>query len=310
MSQASAEQTSGSPITTVGPNGDRAGGATRAMQYLRVFGTFAQNSLVRDMTFRANFVIECLSSLGWTAMNVGFYLIVFQYTGSIGRDTGWDQERFFVFLATTWFINSIVQAFFMPNAEEFSELIRTGGLDFALLKPIDTQFLISFRRVSWSSLANFVAGLLILGVALWRLARDPADPFVPGIGSVLLYVFYCACGVAIMYSLMICLSATSIWLGRNQTLYNFWFYITNFSRYPMEIYNRGWGVTLYGLFTFVVPVLVVVNVPARILAQPLAAGSASIHSLAAWALLATAISVTSSRWIFRRALVSYRSASS
>ena len=46
-----------------------------------------------------------------------------------------------------------------------------------------------------------------------------------------------------MYSLMICLSATSIWLGRNQSLYNFWFYITNFSRYPMEIYNRGWGQT-------------------------------------------------------------------
>ena len=34
----------------------------------------------------------------------------------------------------------MVQAFFMPNAEEFSELIRTGDLDFALLKPIDTQF--------------------------------------------------------------------------------------------------------------------------------------------------------------------------
>ena len=39
-----------------------------------------------------------------------------------------------------------------------------------------------------------------------------------------------------MYSLMIILAAASIWLGRNQTLYDFWFYITNFSRYPMEIY--------------------------------------------------------------------------
>ena len=44
-----------------------------------------------------------------------------------------------------------------------------------------------------------------------------------------------------MYSLMISLSATSIWLGRNQTLYNFWFYITNFSRYPMEIYSGTFG---------------------------------------------------------------------
>ena len=76
-------------------------------------------------------------------------------------------------------------------------------------------------------------------------------------------------GAAILYSLTIALAATSIWLGRNQSLYDFWFYITNFARYPMEIYHRGWGVPLWGFFTFVVPVLVVVNVPARLLAQPL-----------------------------------------
>ena len=81
-------------------------------RYRRVFFTFAQNSLVRDMTFRTNFVIECLSSLGWTLMNVGFYLIIFEHTKSIGADSGWDREKFFLFLATTWFINSLVQAFF------------------------------------------------------------------------------------------------------------------------------------------------------------------------------------------------------
>ncbi|EMI56550.1 ABC transporter permease [Rhodopirellula sallentina] len=279
-------------------------------RYRRVFFTFAQNSLVRDMTFRTNFVIECLSSLGWTLMNVGFYLIIFEHTKSIGADSGWDREKFFLFLATTWFINSLVQAFFMPNAEEFSELIRTGGLDFALLKPIDTQFLISFRRVSWSSLANFAAGIVIAAVSLWKLANREVDPYVPTAMSCLLYVFFCGCGVAIMYSLMICLSATSIWLGRNQTLYNFWFYITNFSRYPMEIYNRGWGQALYGLFTFVIPVLVVVNVPARLIARPVEPRSDSEWWLVGWTIVATLLSVLASRWVFRTALGSYRSASS
>ncbi|MEM6363826.1 MAG: ABC-2 family transporter protein, partial [Planctomycetota bacterium] len=152
-------------------------------RYARVFSTFAQNSLVRDMTFRANFAIQCISSLGWTAMNVGFYLILFNYTQTIGAGTGWDRERFFIFIATTWFINSIVQAFFMPNAEEFSEMIRTGGLDFALLKPIDTQFLISFRRINWSALANFVAGGFIAGFALVELASREVDAYVPTILS-------------------------------------------------------------------------------------------------------------------------------
>lgn len=279
-------------------------------RYRRVFVTFAQNSLVRDMTFRTNFVIECVSSLGWTLMNVGFYLIIFEHTKSIGADTGWDRERFFLFLATTWFINSLVQAFFMPNAEEFSELIRTGGLDFALLKPIDTQFLISFRRVSWSSLANFGAGLVIAGISLWQLAHREVNPYIPTASSIALYVIFCCCGVAIMYSLMICLSATSVWLGRNQTLYDFWFYITNFSRYPMEIYDRGWGQVLYGFFTFVIPVLVVVNVPARLIARPVSSSSGFEWWLVAWAAVATVLSVAASRWVFRKALRSYRSASS
>lgn len=279
-------------------------------RYSRVFLTFARNSLVRDMTFRTNFIFECISSIGWTLMNVGFYLIIFQYTRSIGQDTGWHRDEFFAFLATTWFINSIVQAFFMPNAEEFSELIRTGGLDFALLKPIDTQFLISFRRIDWSALSNFGVGIILLAASLWGMTQRAEEPLQLSPVAVLLYPVYIGCGVAIMYSVMICLSATSIWLGRNQTLYNFWFYITNFSRYPMEIYQRGWGWSLWGLFTFVLPVLVVVNVPARLIAKPLDPRAWWEWPLAAFALLATVMSVMASRWVFMRALGSYRSASS
>lgn len=280
-------------------------------RYCRVFLTFARNSLVRDMTFRMNFFLQCVSSLGWTAMNVGFYLIIFEHTGSIGEGTGWDRDRFFLFIATTWFINSLVQAFFMPNAQEFSEMIRTGGLDFALLKPIDTQFLISFRRVDWSQLSNFFAGGLIAAVSLWNLAHREVDPMVPSALSVVLYLVFLVCGVSIMYSVMIMLSATSVWLGRNQSLYNFWFYITNFSRYPMEIYNRGYlGKPLFGLFTFVIPILLVVNVPARILADPLVARESDAGMYVVWAAVMTVASLLASRWLFRKSLLSYRSASS
>jgi ABC-2 type transport system permease protein len=278
--------------------------------YWRVFLTFARNSLVRDMTFRTNFLLQCISSFGWTLMNVGFYLILFQYTDTIGADSGWDRDKFFIFIATTWFINSLVQAFFMPNAQEFSELIRTGGLDFALLKPIDTQFLISFRRIDWSALSNFFAGIIIIAVSLYNLAMRDVNPMVPSAISVLLYLVFVVCGIAIMYSLMTCLSATSVWLGRNQTLYNFWFYITNFSRYPMEIYNTGWGKPLYGFFTFIVPVLVVVNVPARLLAKPISPRTDQELLIIGWAVAATILSIVASRWVFKKSLGAYRSASS
>ena len=85
------------------------------------------------------------------------------------RAAAWDKYQFFVFIATSMFINSIVQMFFMTNADEFSELIRTGGLDFALLKPIDTQFLISLRKIEWASLANFLVAAALMTYALPRV---------------------------------------------------------------------------------------------------------------------------------------------
>ena len=283
---------------------------TNKQNYLGVFITFARNSLVRDMTFRSNFLLDCVSSVSWLLMNLGFYLIVFQHVKSIGVGTGWGKNEFYVFLATTWLINSIVQTFLMPNAQEFSELIRTGGLDFALLKPIDTQFLISFRKVEWSSLSNFVLGLIILGYAMVQLSYRSEPAWTIGPGILLLYFAFILCGVVLLYSLMICLAATSIWLGRNQSLYDFWFYITNFSRYPMEIYQSGWGLPLWYAFTFVIPILVVVNVPSRLLAQPLVPQQIWEWGLAAFAIVATIASVFVSRWVFQRALKSYTSASS
>ena len=272
--------------------------------YLRVFLTFVRNSLVRDMTFRLNFLIDAVTSMAWVFMNLGFYVLIFTFTPEIGDNTGWGKFEFFLFLGTGLLVNSLVQAFFMTNADDFSELVRTGTLDFALLKPIDTQFLVSLTKVDWSALGNFAVGLLLIGYSLYELQH------VPGIVQLVLYPLYVACGVAIYYSLMIALAATSVWLGRNLTLFDFWFYITNFSRYPMEIYRGRIGTPLRWAFTFIVPVLIVVNVPARLLVQSLRPASAEDWLLPLYAIVATLMSLAASRWVFQRALRSYRSASS
>jgi ABC-2 type transport system permease protein len=240
-------------------------------------------------------------------MNLAFYALVFNLMDREGRDNiaGWTQFEFFVFIATTIFVNSLVEAFFMDNAEELSELTRTGGLDFALLKPIDTQFLVSLRKVNWSGVTKLV---LVAGLLAYSLPRIEGLELTAI--HVALYILYVVLGVLILYSVMIALAATSIWLGRNQSLYDFWFYITNFSRYPMEIYDGRFGTPLRHIFTFMIPILVVINVPAAIMAKPLTAGTPDRVALAGFALVATIACLLGSRWVFQRALLSYRSASS
>jgi ABC-2 type transport system permease protein len=268
--------------------------------YWRVFLTFARNSLVRDMTFRGNFFIDTISSLSWPAFNVVFYQRIFTYTGVLGN-TGWGKYEFFAFFATGLIINTLAQMFFMTNIDEFTDLIRTGDLDFLLLKPIDTQFLISLKRIEWSSLGNFLAGVGFLIYSLAMLSH------LPGPLQIVLFLVYTICGVAIYYSLMIALGAATVWMGRNLTLMDFWFYITTFSRYPLEIYRGSFGDPLRICFTYLLPILIVINVPARMVVWPLGSGQ---WPLAAFAILAAVGSMAASRWLFQAALGSYRSASS
>ena len=74
-------------------------------RYLHLYYAFLRNSLLRDMSFRANFIIECISSMSWTVMMMGFYLLIFQYADQVA---GWEKWDFFAFLATSLIVNSFV----------------------------------------------------------------------------------------------------------------------------------------------------------------------------------------------------------
>ena len=78
--------------------------------YLGVFLTFARNSVIREMMFPANFIIETISSFGWVMMSIGFYVLIFEYTSQIGGESApgsaWDKFQFFVFIATSMLIKT------------------------------------------------------------------------------------------------------------------------------------------------------------------------------------------------------------
>ncbi|MEZ6045477.1 MAG: ABC-2 family transporter protein [Planctomycetaceae bacterium] len=110
--------------------------------------------------------------------------------------------------------------------------------------------------------------------------------------------------VSFFYSMMIILSSTSIWFGRNQGLYDFWFYITSFARYPRSIYNGSiLGEMLQIVFSYVIPILLVVTVPARTLLGKSLEPS-WIHLVAIFASL---LGLLLARRVFNWSLRSYRS---
>jgi ABC-2 type transport system permease protein len=206
-------------------------------------------------------------------------------------------------MATGMLVNSLVEAFFLPNCANFSELIRTGDLDFALLKPIDTQFLVSFERIDLAELVQVVwaGGLLWYGL-------DRAN-VTPTWGNAVMYVLLIGVAVAFFYCLMIALASTSVWLGRNQGLYDFWFYITVFARYPQNFFRTGtWiGETVWFSFSFVIPILLVMTIPSRVVLNQTLEPSWEVGLIAP---ALTIVGLLLTRKFFQWSLNNYRSASS
>ncbi len=267
--------------------------------YFRVWATFFRNSLVREMTFRANFLITLVTRALWLAAQLLLFEVIYSHVDKIGD---WSRYEYFAFMATGMLVNAFVETFFMPNCANFSELIRTGDLDFALLKPIDTQFLVSFEKVNLPMLVQVV---LAFGLMWYSLAH--LDVTITA-GRVLTFFLLVGVAVAFFYALMIALAATSVWFGRNQGLYDFWFYITVFARYPQGIYGGSFvgDVIWYG-FSFVIPILLVMTIPSRVLL-----GKALDPS---WTMVFVAPAITLvllyvSRRIFQWSVNNYRSASS
>jgi ABC-2 type transport system permease protein len=267
--------------------------------YWRVWSTFARNSLVREMSFRGNFITEVITRAFWFCAQLVLFDVIYRQVDLIDD---WTRPQYFAFMATGMLINACVEALFMPNCAELSELIRTGNLDFLLLKPIDTQFLVSFRVIDWAMINQILMASVLLGYAL-----DRVDAVVTPAHAAM-YVLLLASGVAFFYSLMIILASTSVWFGRNQGLYDFWFYVTVFARYPQNIYARpGVGEIIWFGFSFIIPILLVVTVPARVLlGMALDPGS----WIALLAPLMTLVMLFVSRRVFNWSLNHYRSASS
>jgi len=268
-------------------------------RYFRVWRTFLRNSCVRELTFRGNFLIELLTNAFWFAAQLALFHVIYGHVPTI---QDWTRAEYFAFMATGMLINACVETLFMPNCAEFSELIRTGNLDFLLLKPIDTQFLVSFQKVSLADIGQ----ILMAAALLWHALATAGVEVT--LGRCCVYLSLIGVGIAFFYALMIALASTSVWLGRNQGLYDFWFYVTVFARYPQGIYRQAWGGEFIWFgFSFILPILLVVTVPSRtILAKALDPHGAVIFVSPAITLLL----LWASRRIFQWSLEHYRSASS
>jgi len=162
-------------------------------------------------------------------------------------------------LGASHFIQQIFTAIFLTNCTQLSELIRTGKLDFILLLPVNTRFMISFRQVDLGGFVNAASAVAVMIYAGNQLGLSPTWAQLAG------FVLLAAASILVHYSLMFLLASVSFWTVRAQGIVWGYYNLFNIARMPDEAF-RG---LFKAFFTFALPMLLVANVPVKLLVHKL-----------------------------------------
>ena len=201
-----------------------------------------------------------LSPVLWLGILLLFNFTVFQQTSTI---EGWNVNEYLFFIGCYFAMGGLIETLFLENCNQFADLIRTGDLDFFLLKPIDEQFLVSCKNIDWSCAPNILLGAGVMGFGFW------SGGWQFDLWNALQFVALFISGAMLAYGFLILLTSASVWLTRNQSLYEMWWLFTTLMRYPREIFRGTWADPTRIVFSFVIPIMLVTNVPARVMVKAL-----------------------------------------
>ncbi len=259
-------------------------------RYLRLFALFASTELQREIEYRANLAMELAQMVMFMVTSVGAVLVLFTYTQALN---GWTLPQMLVLLGVYYLIRGVEEFVFLPSVTQMMEHIRLGTLDFTLLKPANSQFLVSFRQLNVVQSAQIALGGGVIALGLVNIGER-----VTAIDGVAFAVTL-ACGIVLVYAVLMILATLSFWFVKVDNILVIFASFMDAGRFPVDLYPGWLRLTL----STVVPVGIAVTVPAQAIA-----GRLDPLGLAAMVVVAS-VSVWFTGWFWRRGLENYTGAS-
>jgi ABC-2 type transport system permease protein len=261
------------------------------VRYLRLLSIFYRNALYTEMEYRANFIANFFMSAFWLAFAILGLKVFYFHREQIGS---WGYYEAMLVVGCYTLFNGLIEAVLQPNMSRIIEQIRLGTFDFVLLKPVNSQFMASLRRLSIWKLADVAMGLGIGVYAAVRLGNAPT------VADLAMAAVFLLCGAVILYSIWLMMVTSAFWFVRIDNITELFAAIFETGRFPVSVYP-SW---MRGVLTFVVPIAFITTFPSAAIL-----GRASPWLLIAAALLAAGF-FAGCVWFWRFAVRHYSSASS
>jgi ABC-2 type transport system permease protein len=259
-------------------------------RYLRLLKLFIANSVQLELEYRANFIFNIGNSLITTSTGFLVLYAMFTKAEAVG---GWSFNEVLVLYGIYMIFEALVDMFLFPNLSRMSEYIRKGDMDFFLLKPISSQFMVSVRYIRIWMLPQLLLAFALMGYGMQQLGQLN----ISNLASLALLL--CS-ALVIVYALWFIMNTTAFYFVKVENISELWFAFFQAASFPISAFP-SWA---RFVLTFIVPIAFITTVPASAAIGKLSLGFAGSSFLIAGLLFFFA------QCFWRFSIANYTSASS
>lgn len=255
-------------------------------KYFEVYKMFMQTSITEALSFRFNFSLQNIMNLCFMLSFFGTTSFIFNHIEHIGV---WNQIEFFFFLSFVFAVDQTHYTFFSYNFWRLSDDIRLGSLDFHLLKPISSLFLLFMKNIAS---AGFITSTTCYGLIIYFGIQLG----IPWLSWVLIPICL-VLSVALLVSIEILISMLNFITIESMGVNQLRLQIQHLIRWPDFIYKNPFRLSL-------LPFLAISSFPVRFLLDN-QAWAFLLAITVAFLLMASLV-----LWLWPKALKTYQSPSS
>ena len=229
------------------------------MQTLKLLSAFFKVNVQMSLAYRADTVVSILLNLMWLGWELLSLNIIFSNTETIG---GWGFGELIALLGVFRLVHTLMISLIWPNTEKFNQSIRDGSMDYTLLQPVNSMFLVTFSRITIWRIWDLALAIVLITIGI-NISGDTITLL-----NILTFILLTISGAIVIYSLWIVLIALTFWFTKFDNNVTILQALLDAGRYPVTVYP-AW---LRIIVTFVIPVAVATTVPLQALRGDLDVG--------------------------------------
>jgi ABC-2 type transport system permease protein len=218
------------------------------MNVMKLLSAFLKVNIQMSLAYRADALVNILLNVMWLGWELLSLSIIFNNTDTIG---GWGFSELIALLGVFRLVHTLMIALIWPNTEKFNQSIRDGSMDYTLLQPINSMFLVTFSRITVWRAWDFILAIILIVIGV-NLSGGTTTPL-----QILTFILLTVSGAIIIYSLWIVLIALTFWFTKFDNNVTILQALLDAGRYPVTVYP----VWLRILVTFIIPIAVATTIP-------------------------------------------------